>query len=127
MKRSILLSLILLLAAAWLSAQQTYPSGTTSSGQNSSPGSEMDSQTTVEGCLHGSSQGDYTLTDKSGNTYQLTGNTAPLRNHVGHEMRVTGLMASESASSSSGTMGAGKHGIRITSFQHMSPSCSGSR
>ena len=77
----------LLLTTAWAVAQ--YDS------QSSSQSSSDMSKTTIEGCLSGS-DGNYSLTDKSGTTYQLTGDTAKLQNHVGHTIQVTGTSASDS-------------------------------
>ena len=58
---------------------------------------------TVDGCLSGSA-GHYMLKDKtSGTSYMLTGATAKLEKHVGHEVQVTGTMSSgEGGSETSG-------------------------
>ncbi len=84
---------------------------------------------TVEGCLSGSS-GSYTLTDKQGNTYQLTGDTAKLSDHVGHEVKVmgtegdAGASASTGAGGSSSSMGGGAaHSLQVTSVKHVSKTC----
>jgi hypothetical protein len=45
--------------------------------------------TSVTGCLAGSAAA-YTLTDQTGKSYVLTGNTDDLAGHVGHQMEVTG-------------------------------------
>ena len=72
----------------------------------SSPESVLNKIWTVpgreEGCLSGS-DGNYTLTDKNGNSFQLTGDTAKLSEHVGHEVKVTGTASSASTSPSGGT------------------------
>jgi hypothetical protein len=91
MKKTLLLTLILLISAAWVVAQtsqttspstapssnsQTSPSGSSSdqmgsqssqqpSSQSSSDMSKMGNETHIEGCLGGSA-GNYTLTDSSG-------------------------------------------------------------
>lgn len=127
MKRIILLSSILLLSAVWAVAQ--YESQPSTSSQSSS-GSSM-SKTTLEGCLSGSS-GNYSLTDKSGITYQLTGDTAKLQAHVGHTIQVTGT--NEPASSSNSNMGKSSSMsgpsdaqpmFNVSSFKHVSTTCSG--
>jgi hypothetical protein len=46
---------------------------------------------TVEGCL-GGALGSYTLTDSSGATYPLTGDTEGFKDNVGSTMQVTGLV-----------------------------------
>jgi hypothetical protein len=57
-----------------------------------------DSANSIEGCLNGSA-GNWTLTDQSGKTYQLSGDTSKLNDHVGHQVRITGTDNSSSASS----------------------------
>jgi len=128
---------VFLLCAVWAVAQtdssQTNPSpsttspsqSTTSAGQTSpSSGGE----TTVEGCLSGSS-GNYTLTDKSGMSYQLTGDTAKLSEHVGHEIKVTGTTSSGSTApsgSSSGTAeqsNSSQQSLQVSSVKHISKTC----
>jgi hypothetical protein len=49
--------------------------------------------------LNGSA-GNWTLTDQSGKTYQLAGDTSKLSDHVGHQVRIMGTDNSSSASSS---------------------------
>ena len=51
-------------------------------------------------CLSGSDD-NYKLTLDNGTTYQLTGNTAELKDHVGHEVQIIGKTASSSMASSS--------------------------
>jgi len=130
MRRLLLLLSVLLLGACWAVAQdttsQTNSSETSaSSGQTSS--STASGATTVEGCLSGSS-GNYTLTDKHGNTYQLTGDTAKLSEHVGHEVKVTGTSSSASSASggtATGTAGASGNSqtLEVSSVKHISKTC----
>src|SRR2546430_7546443 len=68
----------------------------TSSGQSTSGGNESP----IEGCLSGSG-GNFTLTDKSGKSYQLQGDTSKLSDHVGQEVRVKGMQSGASASATS--------------------------
>ena len=81
---------------------------------------------TVEGCLSGSS-GNFTLTDKNGTAYQLTGDTAKLSEHVGHEVKVTGTSAAAAtgASGSTETSAAGSAGqaLQVTSVKHVAKTC----
>ena len=121
MRQVLLCVSILLLGLTWGFAQtsgssETTPSGSGQSGSSSQMGhSGSGGHMTVEGCLSGSS-GSYTLTDKQGNTYQLTGDTAKLSDHVGHEVKVmgtesgAGASASAGAGSSSSSMGGGQSG-----------------
>ena len=145
MRHSLLLA-VLLLGTTWTVAQtQTSPSDQTTQTQPSqtqpsqtqpstndqtgatpgdmSPTSDAANKS-VEGCVSGS-DGNYTLTDKSGTSYQLTGDTSKLAEHVGHEVRITGSMPS--ASSASGGMAGdsteGKHTLQVSSVKHISKTC----
>ena len=132
MRKTFLITAILLLSAAWAVAQTSpsTPQSTTpdaSSQQSTSPSSTSPSQqpatpdtssttiqttttqttqtssnssTSIEGCLSGSA-GNFTLTDQSGKTWQLAGDTSKLSDHVGHQIRLMGTDNSSSASGSS--------------------------
>lgn len=120
--RYLLMLSVLLLGSCWAAAQydssHNAPSGT-------------GSQTAVQGCLSGSN-GSYTLTDKNGTSYQLTGDTAKLSEHVGHEIKVTGTSssASPSAGTASGSMGhtgnSSQQSIEVSSVKHISKTCTNS-
>ena len=57
---------------------------------------------TLQGCLS-SSNGEYTLTDSSGNAIWLRGkDTASLQNSVGHQIQVTGIEREVTERSSTG-------------------------
>ncbi len=143
MVQKLMLVLTLLFATTWLLAQdpssQTSPStsspSTSSSSQTGMSGSSSSSgQTSVEGCLQGSN-GSYTLTDKAGTTYQLSGDTSKLAEHVGHEVQITGTTSAGAgaaagssagtASSSSGSTGssAGSQMLTVEKVKHMSKTC----
>jgi hypothetical protein len=74
--------LALVLCAAWLQAQEGYPSA--SEKQKSSP--EL---TTIQGCLQ-SAGGRYTLTESDGTEHRLSGYANKLGKQVGHEVEITG-------------------------------------
>ena len=130
MRKTSLITAILLLSAVWAVAQtspsssspsttpdtssQTSPSSTSPSQQPATPDtSSTTTQTTttqttqtstnsgnsIEGCLNGSA-GNWTLTDQTGKTWQLAGDTSKLSDHVGHQIRIMGTDNSSSASSS---------------------------
>lgn len=129
MKRILLLSSILLLSAVWAVAQYDNQSSTSS---QSSQTSSTASETTIQGCLSGAN-GNLSLTDKSGTTYQLTGDTAKLEKHVGHTVELTGTEVTSSASNatenSSGAMSGSAEAqpmFNVTSFKHISSKCSSS-
>jgi membrane protein implicated in regulation of membrane protease activity len=127
MRQIFLLASILLLGLSWAVAQDT--TSPTSSGQSSQTSAGGD--TTVQGCLSGSG-GSYTLTDKHGMSYQLTGDTAKLSEHVGHEVKVTGTTSSADSSPSSGAASgtAGSTGsqqtLQVSSVKHVSKTCQAS-
>jgi len=121
MARTFVLAISLLASAAWLQAQSQYPQ--TGSSQKGAPAS---GQTTVEGCLQGS-DGNYTLTDKSGTTYQLQGDTSKLSAHVGHEVQITGSTTSASSATSPTTgtpAGATQQPtLTVQNMKHISKTC----
>jgi len=125
MRRLVLFLSVLLLGACWAVGQDTTSQTSASSGQTSS--ATASGTTTVQGCLSGSS-GNFTLTDKNGNTYQLTGDTAKLSEHVGHEVKVTGTTSSASAAAdgtAAGTSGASGNSqtLEVSSMKHISKTC----
>lgn len=118
MKRMLLLGTMLLISALCAVAQYERPDPST---DNSAAG-----KTTIQGCLAGST-GSYSLTDKSGTTYQLTGDTAKMQAHVGHTIKVTGTSEdSSSTAGQSGSMSAPSEAqptFNVSSFKHVSTSC----
>lgn len=127
--RQILFLSVLLLGATWAMAQsnepQTSPSHSTATTQSEASATSSGGNVTVQGCLSGS-DGNYMLTDKNGTTYQLSGDTAKLSEHVGHEIKVTGSKSASSMSPSGGgtETGASKQTLQVSSFKHISKTCS---
>lgn len=133
MRHIFLLLSVLILGLSWAVAQDatqgsTSPSRGTdpnNSGQNAAGSA---GQKTVTGCLSGSN-GSYTLTDKHGMTYQLTGDTAKLSDHVGHEVKITGNSNSAGSAASGGaatgaSAGAGaEKTLEVSSVKHVSKTC----
>jgi Protein of unknown function (DUF5818) len=112
--RQLTLAMLLLLGSVWVAAQN-YP--------NQSSPSDTGTATTVQGCLS-SSNGNYMLTDKQGNTYQLKGDASKLSEHVGHEIRVTGTTGSASAATGSGASDTGAtQSLKVSSLKHISKTC----
>ena len=135
MRQLLLLVSVLLLGLSWAVAQDNTSSSPSSSStgsaqSDSSANSGQTSRTgaggqmTVEGCLSGSN-GNFTLTDKNGMSYQLTGDTAKLSDHVGHEIKVTGTSASGAAESSAGAAAGSAAGqtLQVSSVKHVSKTC----
>lgn len=162
MRKASLITAILLLSAVWAvaqtspsspqsttpgtSAQQPTSPSTSPSQQPSAPDTtstttqttttqtketSTDSGTGIEGCLSGSA-GNFTLTDQSGKTWQLAGDTSKLSDHVGHQVRLTGTDTSASAaggpSSTATATGAGaasgtQSTFNVTKVKMISSSC----
>jgi len=115
-----------------------HDSSTTTQTTTQTTQTSTDSSTSIEGCLNGSA-GSFTLTDQSGKTWQLAGDTAKLGDHVGHQLRISGTDNSGSASSpssgagssasSSGAMGSssGQSTFTVKKVRMISSSCSTSK
>ena len=135
MRQIFLLVSVLILGLSWAVAQDatqgsTSPSRGTdpnNSGQNAAGSA---GQKIVTGCLSGSN-GSYTLTDKHGMTYQLTGDTAKLSDHVGHEVKITGNSNSAGSAASGGAAATGatpggagtEKTLEVSSVKHVSKTC----
>ena len=121
--RHILFLSVLLLGATWAMAQnqsQTAPEHTSPSQEKAAPTSSG-GHTSVEGCLS-SSGGNYMLTDKNGTSYRLSGDTAKLSEHVGHEIKVTGSLGS--STTAAGTTGtSSEKTLEVSSFKHIAKTC----
>jgi len=105
---------VVLLLAAWAVAQSSSrPSTVPDNSQASQTSQQPDAQqqkepmgagqsaTTLEGCISRVSGG-YTLTDNSGKTYQLAGDTSKLADEVGHWDQVSGSQEGGNAPTSAG-------------------------
>ena len=112
-----LLFLVLVLGVCWVAAQDSPSQGSAKGGS----GQTM----SVQGCLSGT-DGNYSLTDKTGNTFQLTGATSMLNEHNGHEVKVMGTLTPSPSSGSSGGMGqasGSQQTIAVASIKHVSKTC----
>jgi hypothetical protein len=112
-----------MLGVTWAAAQTPGQSPSTDSSPaaaGQTAGQASSSHTTVEGCLSGA-DGKYTLTDKTGTSYQLTGDTAKLADHVGHEVKITGSAGSGSAASAGSA--AGGQSLDVSSVKMVSKTC----
>jgi hypothetical protein len=121
MRRLSLLASVLLLGVSWAVAQDsTAPGQTTGQSSASQSDSSGAGTQTVQGCLSGSN-GKYTLTDDQGKSYDLSGDTSKLANHIGHEVKITGSVDTSSASSTS-AMGSSQT-LQVASMKHISKTC----
>lgn len=116
MRQIFLILSIMLLGLTWAIAQDQ--SGAASSRAGQSAGSQM----TVEGCLSGSN-GNFTITDKNGTSYQLTGETAKLSEHVGHEVKITGMPSSDAGASGASAGAGASQTLQVSSIKHVSKTC----
>lgn len=135
MRKLSLITAILLLASAWMLAQsstspssQQYPSSAPPSAQQAGQDTQQaatqagkEATTGVEGCVGGSA-GAYTLTDSSGKTYQLTGDTSKLADHVGHQVKVTGTVSGAAAGAAAGAAG-GTPTLNVKKIKMVSATC----
>src|ERR1700692_4761424 len=117
MRRIILLSIVFLLSTVWAAGQN----------DGALPGESADTnRVTLEGCL-GGAVGNFTLTDRTGVIYQLTGNTQRMDDHVGKTGRVTGVKPS--GKPAPGSMSEDIDDIdsppelSVITFEHVSSSC----
>jgi hypothetical protein len=122
MQKIMLFLSVVLLSMSWAVAQDaSSPSSPAAAG--SGQAAQSGGQMMVEGCL-GGSDGNYTLSDSNGTVYQLTGDTAKLSAHVGHEVKISGTSDSGTAGTSTGTpSGSGGHSIQVSSVKHISKTC----
>ena len=101
-----MLTLVLLISAVWLQAQDAGP-------------------TTIQGCLT-YSKGHYWLTEDNGTTHQLQSQANKLQKHVGHEVALTGKATVRTV----GTTGQGvastakeEQVFKVSSVKHVADTC----
>jgi hypothetical protein len=112
--RKILLTLVLLLTATWLLAQD-----------NMGKSSGTSSTTTIEGCLS-NHNGQYWLTQKDGSVYQLSSHANVLKEHVGHEVEITGVPGVKTTDTTvQGAASSAKEQpvFRVKSVKHIADTC----
>lgn len=116
MYKKIVVALVLLFSAVWLQAQAAGQDGTSSNSTTS---------TTVQGCLQNRA-GRYTLKASDGMVYKLTGEANKLKDHVGHEVEITGKPAVRTYSTTqegSASTTREQHVIRVESIKHIADTC----
>lgn len=118
--------MLLVLSLGLFCASLALAQDSSSAGQSASPSSDM-SNPAIQGCLGGSS-GSYVLTqDGTGTTFKLVGNEDQLKKHVGHEVAISGQMASDTGSAASASdQGQGSSGsgtIQVSSVKMLSKQC----
>jgi hypothetical protein len=123
MKKLCLVAAILFVSAV-VFAQGTPPAAPLNA-QASSQATAADPEKSIEGCLAGAG-GSFTLTDSSGKTYQLAGDTAELGKHVGHTVRISGSEKSAGAEAG-GSPAGGQQTFTVQKVKMVSPNCSPSK
>ena len=130
MKKALTVVLALVLASVWAVAQQSNPSqSTTTTTQSTSTTTQSSNPATIQGCLSQTSTG-FAVADKSGNTYQVSGDNEQLRAQVGHEVQITGTVSQQAAATtnlpSEAGVGAQQAANRIdmTGLKSVSDTCS---
>jgi hypothetical protein len=125
---------VLLLSVVWATAQTTTtttqapaadPTATTSTSTASGTTQTSAGGDSVQGCLSGA-DGNYTLTDQTGASYRLTGDTAKLSEHIGHEVKISGTKSAATATGASDTMGqtgGAQQAIQVSSVKHVAKTC----
>ena len=94
------------------------------------PATAATSPTTVKGCVRIVTD-HFTITDDSGTTYLLQGDTSNVSAHVGHEVQITGSSSNANSNSSSGNMPSGASQapqsqaptLVVEKIQHIADSC----
>jgi hypothetical protein len=108
-RKILMLTLVLLVSAVWLQAQDA--------GMAPSP-------TTIQGCLQ--YKGHYYLTDSSGMVYQLSGAAQKLQAHVGHTIEVTGMAGTRTVGTTvQGSASTAKEQpvFKVKSIKHIADTC----
>lgn len=150
MRSTIVLTLILLVAAfavaqaptspsAPAGQSQTHqmqkptdpgmPSGQAPSANSPSAAAPMGGTDMVEGCLGGTNP-NFTVTDKAGTTYQIVvpqgADASVLAKHIGESIQVQGSLDNPGSASSAAGSAAGAHAIRASRIGRGSTTCPGS-
>ncbi len=110
MRKTLLITLVLLVSAMWLQAQDSM--------SKSGP-------TTITGCL-ATLGNHYTLTDSNGKVYQLSDEANKLTKHVGHEVKITGMPGVRTTDTTmSGSESTAKETpvIRVKTVTHIADKC----
>ena len=121
---------ILLLSSVWMVAEiSTPPTDQNPTGGSQSAQQPEKSQTatkdksaqTVEGCLSGGANV-FTLTDATGKTYELLGDTSMLNDNVGHKVRLSGQL--DSSGGGARISAAGPQALfNVKKVESLSPTC----
>ena len=110
--RKTLVLLVILLSACCLLAQDNM-------------GKAADTESTIQGCLSTAS-GHYYLTDGSGTKYFLSGYANKLKDHIGHEVAITGMDSVKTTGTTqqgAASTAHQQHVFRVKSIKHIADTC----
>src|SRR5262249_55163398 len=128
MKKLCLVAAILFVSVG-VFAQGTPPSGQPVNAQASAQATAADPGVqSIEGCLAGSG-GNFTVTDSSGKTFQLSEDTPKLGEHVGQTVRISGSEKSAGADApgGGGSPAGAKPTFTVQKVKMVSANCSPSK
>ena len=121
---------ILLLSSAWMIAEISAPSTdqnptgssqATQQPEKSQTATKDKSAQAVEGCLSGGANV-FTLTDATGKTYELLGDTSMLNDNVGHKVRLSGQV--DNSGGGGRISAAGPQALfNVKKVESLSPTC----
>jgi hypothetical protein len=124
MRKFSLITAILLLCSAWMVAQSNpqsaQPASPSAQQSDKSQASDKSGQP-IEGCLSGAAD-TFKLTDATGKTYELTGDTSGLKDNVGHQVRLWGNAGSSGGGEKISAAGA-QATFGVTKVTSISPTC----
>jgi hypothetical protein len=112
--KTLMFTVVLLISAVWVQAQDAGQMGGKKSGV-----------TTIEGCLQ-SSGNRYTLTKADGTTVTLSSHANEMIHHVGHQVQVTGTPTVKTIDTTQqGTESSAKEipVFRVQSIKHVADTC----
>jgi hypothetical protein len=113
-RKTLMLTLVLLISAVWLQAQDA--------GQTMGKTSDL---TTIQGCLQFSG-GHYRITDSTGTVEQLSGQANKLKAHIGHTVEITGKPGTKTVGTTvQGAASTAKQlpVFHVTSVKHIADTC----
>jgi hypothetical protein len=113
-RKTLVLTLVLLVSAVWLQAQDA--------GKTSGKTSELE---TIEGCLQ-RSEGQYTLLDNTNTIHHLTGGASKLNPHIGHQVEITGkpgVRTLDTTAQGTASTAVVQPVIEVKSVKHVADTC----
>ena len=114
MRKTLVLTLVLLVSAVWLQAQDA--------GKASGKTADLD---TIEGCLQ-HSEDQYTLIDSTNTIHHLSGGASKLSHYIGHEVEITGkpgVRTRDTTAQGGASSAVVQPVIEVKSVKHVADTC----